>query len=83
MTRILSAGLDRAMQARLAVARVLVKHGYTDEVPIPDIATKEKAQRYIGLDPDALKAKKAKFVDKIVPQWIEEARKKNRLASVS
>lgn len=40
--RILSAGLDRAMQARLAVARVLVKHGYTDEVPMPDIATKEK-----------------------------------------
>lgn len=82
VTRILSAGLDRAMQARLAVARVLVKHGYTNEVPMPDIATKEKAQRYIGLDPDALKTKKAKFIDKVVPQWIEEARQKDRLASV-
>ena len=71
------------MQARLAVAKVLVKHGYTDEVPMPDISTKEKAQRYIGLDPDALKSKKSDFIDKVVPQWVEEARNKNRLASVN
>ena len=48
--RILSHGLDKAMQARLAVSRVLAKHGFTDDVPMPDISTKEKAQQYIGLD---------------------------------
>ena len=47
--RILSHGLDRALQARLAIAKVLAKHGFTDNVPMPDISTKEKAQKYIGL----------------------------------
>ena len=31
--RILSHGLDRAMQARLAVSKVLAKHGYTEDGP--------------------------------------------------
>ena len=41
--RVLSHGLDRAMQARLAISKVLAKHGYTDNVPMPDISTKDKA----------------------------------------
>ena len=48
--RILGNGLDKAMQARLATAKVLAKLGYTDDVPMPDFSTKEKAQQYIGLD---------------------------------
>jgi len=50
------------MQARLAVSRVLAKHGFTDDVPMPDISTKEKAQQYIGLDMDAERAAKEKFL---------------------
>lgn len=60
--RILSHGLDRAMQARLAVSKVLAKHGYTEDVPMPDISTKAKAQEYIGLDMDAERAAKEKFL---------------------
>ena len=57
-----SHGLDRAMQARLAVSKVLAKHGYTEDVPMPDtISTKAKAQEYIGLDMDAERAAKEKF----------------------
>ena len=56
--RILSHGLDRAMQARLAVSKVLAKNGYTGDVPMPDISTKAKAQEYIGLDMDAERAAK-------------------------
>jgi len=59
--RILSHGLDRALQARLAVAKVLAKHGYTDDVPLPDISTKDKAQKYIGLDIPAEKIAKEKI----------------------
>ncbi len=81
VTRILSGGLERAMQARLELARVLAKHGYTDAVPMPDVSTKEKAQRYIGLDPDALEHNKAKFMQTIVPKWVEEAKSKGRLVA--
>ncbi len=78
-TRLLSIGLERAMSARLSIAKVLAKRGYTDEVPMPDISTKEKAQRYIGLNPDDLKDKKHRFVETIVPKWIEEAKAAERL----
>lgn len=81
VTRILSHGLDRALQARLIISRVLAKHGYTDEVPMPDISTKEKAQKYIGLDIPAEKAAKEQFLKTTVPAWLKEAKQKGRLAN--
>lgn len=79
ITRILGDGLERAMQARLEIARILAKHGYTDKVPMPDVSTKEKAQRYIGLDPKVLEHKKEQFKNTVVPKWIEEAKAKGKL----
>lgn len=38
------------MQARLANAKILARLGFTGDVPMPDISTKDKAQKYIGLD---------------------------------
>ena len=76
----LAHGLDKAMQARLAVSRVLAKHGFTDDVPMPDISTKEKAQQYIGLDMDAERAAKEKFLKTTVPAWLEKAKANGRLA---
>lgn len=78
--RILSHGLDRAMQARLAISKVLAKNGFTGDVPMPDISTKDKAQKYIGLDMDAEKAAKDKFLKTTVPAWLEKAKANNRLA---
>lgn len=77
--RILSHGLDRALQARLSIAKVLAKHGYTDDVPMPDISTKEKAQQYIGLDMPAEKAAKERFLNQTVPNWLKEAKAKGRM----
>ncbi len=74
--RILSDGLGRALAARLAVAHVVARHGHVGEIPLPDVSTKEKAQRYIGLDPVQLKQDKREFLDKIVPGWLEAARGK-------
>ena len=74
--RILGNGLDKAMQARLATAKVLAKLGYTDDVPMPDFSTKEKAQQYIAAERTA----KEKFLNTIVPQWVKEAQENNRLA---
>ena len=45
--RILGHGLNKAFQARMAISKILVSHGYMGNVPLPDISTKEKAQQYI------------------------------------
>ena len=79
MQRILGNGLDKALQARLAISKTLVKLGYTDDVPMPDISTKEKAQKYIGLDIPAEKEAKRKFLNTTVPEWLKIAKENNRL----
>ena len=82
VTRLLSHSVDYAQQARLAIYKVLVKHGFTGDIPMPDISTKAKAQAYIGLDMATLKSKKQKFLDTVVPKWIGEAKKKGRLIEI-
>lgn len=81
--RILGNGLDKALQARLATAKVLAKLGYSDDVPMPDISTKEKAQKYVGIDIEKERAAKQQFLESIVPQWIKDAQENNRLVKNS
>ena len=78
ITRILSHSLDFANQARLKVAKVLARHGFTADVPMPDISTKAKAQAYIGLDMKQKEADKEKFLHTVVPQWIKKAKAAGR-----
>lgn len=80
--RILAHGLDRAFRARMAVAKVLVLHGYTGDVPMPDISTKEKAQQYIGLDMPVERAEKDKFLKNVVPVWLRKARENGRMVKL-
>ena len=82
VTRLLSHSVDYAQQARLAICKVLAKHGFTGDVPMPDISTKAKAQAYIGLDMNMLNAKKKRFLDEIVPKWIDDAKKKGKLIEI-
>ena len=82
VTRILSHSVDYAQQARLRIAKVLARHGFTGEVPMPDISTKAKAQAYIGLDMAKLMDKKQRFLQTIVPKWIDDAKKKGKLISL-
>jgi len=77
--RILADGLDKALQARLAIAKLLARLGYTDEVPLPDISTKEKAQKYIGLDMPGEKAAKRNFLNRTVPEWVKQAIENERI----
>lgn len=80
--RILSHGLNKASQARMEIFRILVKHGYTNAVPMPDISTKEKAQQYIGLDIPTEKAAKERFLKVVVPAWIEKAKANGRIVKL-
>lgn len=79
ITRILSAGLEKAMEARIKIGQIVALHGHIGEIPLPDISTKEKAQRYIGLNPDELHRKKGEFQEVVVPQWIQSAKEKGNL----
>lgn len=45
---------------------------------MPDISTKEKAQKYIGLDIQTENEAKEAFLKTVIPQWREEA-KANKL----
>lgn len=76
--RILGHGLDKAFKARMTISRILIKHGYTDEITMPDISTKAKAQEYIGLDMPAEKAAKDQFLKEVVPAWLVAAQKDGR-----
>ncbi len=80
--RILSMGLDRAHKARFEISKVLAQLGFTGNVPLPDVSTKEKAQAYIGLDMEKERANKQKFQETVVPQWLETAKANNRLVSL-
>ena len=77
--RLMGDGIDYAGQARLEIAKVLARHGFTGEVPMPDISTKAKAQAYIGLDMQAMETKKAAFMETIVPQWVSMAKENGKL----
>lgn len=78
VVRILGDGLYKTMQARMIIRNVLDKHGYGGEVPIPDLSTKEKAQKYIGLDIRSEMAAKDEFLKTVIPEWIEEAKANKR-----
>ena len=73
LTRTIGAGIHLAHEARREIASVLVELGHAGPVPMPDVSTKEKAQAYIGLDMEQLRAEKQEFLDTVVPQWLAEA----------
>lgn len=74
--RVISTGITIAQEARLKLARLMADLGHNEEIPYPDIATKEKAQIYIGLNIDKLEAEKAEFKETLLPQWIEKAQER-------
>lgn len=77
--RILGDGLYKTMQARLQIVKVLHKLGYDRDVPMPDVSTKEKAQKYIGLDIKSELAAKDHFLKTVIPEWEKEAEANKRL----
>ena len=75
-SRLLSTSIDKAHEARLLLAKIHAKYGFTGTVEIPDISTKEKAQKAIGLDMDKLRQDKKEFIEKILPEWDRKAKER-------
>lgn len=73
VSRILGTAIDKTQEARLLLTRVLLAHGVSNQVKMPDISTKEKAQAFIGLDMNKLISEKNEFLKTIVPEWDRKA----------
>jgi nitrite reductase (cytochrome c-552) len=79
LVRTLGNGLDLAHEARREVTAVLTELGWTDDVPLPDVSTKQKAQEYIGIDLQQLEAEKQEFLEEVVPQWVQKAKERQQM----
>lgn len=71
--RILGTSIYKAGQARRSIQAVLSELGFKGEVKIPDISSKGKAQKIVGLEMDELIKGKKKFINTLVKQWWESS----------
>ncbi len=74
--RVLGTSIHKGEQARRFLAALFIKLGVDYPVELPDISTKEKAQKFIGLDMEFLNKDKQNFLKTTAVKWDEEA--KNR-----
>jgi nitrite reductase (cytochrome c-552) len=72
-SRVIGTGITIVQEGRIRLSRLLSSLGHNEEVPYPDIATKAKAQEFIGMDAAALKAEKQVFLESLVPNWDDKA----------
>jgi nitrite reductase (cytochrome c-552) len=72
-SRVIASGITAAQEARIKLARLLAGLGHNREVPYPDIATKAKAQAYIGLDMKKLNNEKKEFLETTLTEWMQKA----------
>lgn len=74
--RVIGTGIDIAQETRIKLARTLISLGFEGEVAYPDIATKAKAQEFIGLPMEKLIKEKEEFKKNLLPKWLEDAKKR-------
>lgn len=72
--RVVGTSIDRANKARKELALLLVKLGVDYPIDLPDISTKEKAQKVIGLDMDFLNKDKEEFLNTTAKEWNKKAK---------
>lgn len=67
--RILGNSIEKSEHARVLLSGILTKKNVQLPVQMPDISTKEKAQKFIGLDMEKFISDKTVFLETVVPQW--------------
>ncbi|MBL1211808.1 MAG: ammonia-forming cytochrome c nitrite reductase [Ignavibacteriae bacterium] len=74
--RVLGTSIDKAQQARKELALILVGKGVGYPVKLPDISTKAKAQKVIGLDVDLMIKDKEEFLQTTAKEWDRKAKER-------
>ena len=85
IARILTNGISYAYDARLALSKVLAKHG-VDNVEIPQFKNKAEAQKYIEpyiagkiTNFETLEGNNDRFLKEVQPGWVKKAKENGRL----
>ena len=78
--RVLAHSLDKSLQAQMELQKVFFAKGIKD-FDMPDISTKSKAQEFIGLDMDQLKADKEQWLKKVPPVWVQKAKEEGKITA--
>ncbi len=81
--RVISTGITIAQEGRIKLARLLAALGHNEAIPYPDISTKAKAQKYIGLPMDELNASKKIFLEQVIPQWDAKAAEREKTYEIT
>ena len=76
--RVISSGITIGQETRIQLARLLATLDFNQEIPYPDIATKAKAQEFIGLDMNKLNSEKKEFIKTVIPIWKKEAEEREK-----
>jgi nitrite reductase (cytochrome c-552) len=71
-----ASSLDKAADSRVKLAQLLGAKGVKQPIAYPDTSTKAKAQAALGMNMKTMNAEKAEFKKTLVPQWKEEAKKR-------
>jgi len=74
--RILGNAIQKSEQARNELTKLLIKLNVKLPIQYPDVSTKAKAQKYIGLDMQKLFKEKEEFLRTVVAEWDKKAGKK-------
>jgi nitrite reductase (cytochrome c-552) len=76
ISRVIATGINIAQEGRIKLARLLMTLGHSGEVPYPDISTKAKAQKFIGMPIEKLIKEKEEFKKNLMPKWDQEAQER-------
>jgi len=76
ISRVISTGITIVQDTRIELARLMAEFGHNKPIEYPDISTKEKAQKYIGLDIEKLKEEKNIFKKNVLPEWKRKAKER-------
>lgn len=71
--RTLGTSIQKSQEAHAELVRLLASRGVLEPLALPDISSKEKAQKYVGLDIPGLREEKAQFVKDVLPGWDAKA----------
>ncbi|MBC8320669.1 MAG: ammonia-forming cytochrome c nitrite reductase [Bacteroidetes bacterium] len=76
ISRVIAGAISIAQEGRIKLAKILMTLGHSAEVAYPDIETKAKAQKFIGLPMDNLIKEKEEFRKNLAPKWDQEAKER-------
>ncbi len=68
--RVLGTSIQKAQEASLKLTSIFRKYDIDYPIEMPDISTKEKAQEFIGLDMEQIRADKGHWKETVLPDWL-------------